>query len=47
MATNGIYSNSRCDTELSLSCSHIPQLLDSLSTDNFGRNINSWITILI
>jgi len=32
MATNGIYINNHCDIP------HTPHLLDSLSTNNFGRN---------
>jgi len=40
MATDGIYINNYCDIP------NIPHLLDSLSTDNFGRNLNTGIVSL-
>ena len=47
IVTNGIYSNSNCDSfSLSPLKSH-SKLFDSFSINNFGRNMNNWITSLI
>jgi len=40
MATDGIYINNYCDIP------HFPHLFDSLSTDNFGRNLTTGIASL-